>query len=116
MSAFDPTKPVQTRAGGYARVIDTKFKSPGGNILAVIAEADREFVRAYYADGRYSLSRELGVDLVNVPEKIERWHNVYSDGSTNDFKTRAAADDYESYSLAKRIACVFLSVEKGQGL
>lgn len=182
---FDPNKPVQTREGGTARIVDTNLKGPNGNILAIITRTGlpdkSEQHRAYYSDGSYSPSREPNpvdlvnllhkqivtvyvslfgdgtysvtrfpdsagenpgvygafliaqktfnleitegdqLDLVNVPVKISRWHNVYHDGSTLSFKSRKDADDSHAFDAHRsaphlRVACVELIVTEGEGL
>lgn len=81
---FDPTKPVQTRNGKKARIICTDVA--GGNgypIIALITESGGvERSIPYSENGCYWADKkgDHSLDLVNVPEEISRWINVYTLG------------------------------------
>lgn len=106
----DLTKPVQTRDGRMARVLATDLLGadsggPGYEgsydtvVVAVTQENGRETVYTYQPNGRYwTGSSDIDLDLVNVPEKDERFVNVYrtEKGSTSlgaAHKSPQSADD-----------------------
>ncbi|HEY0623149.1 hypothetical protein [Sphingomonas sp.] len=75
---FDPAKPVQTRDGRKARIIATDIKSAYPIIAAYASDSGAELVGGFTVDGRYIHSRhEHSHDLVNVPERTERFFVVY---------------------------------------
>jgi hypothetical protein len=90
---FDPTKPVQTRDGRKARIICTDLNDcDGEKIVALISYGDgHEEPSTFYPDGKYYRSRECTDDLINVPEMISYWMNVYPSGLPG-YLTREAAD------------------------
>lgn len=105
---FDPTKPCRTRDGRAVRIyaIDGAGKRPiHGAINGVIAD--------WPIDGRTwgFGAAEAPSDLVNIPQKIESWLNVYECGI--GYETRERANDN---ALPGRIACVHVVCEEGEGL
>lgn len=74
---FDPTKPVQTRDGRKARIICSDRAGPSGNYPIVALFGDSESLETYTADGRSHSEQTNARDLVNVPERTERFVNVY---------------------------------------
>ena len=76
---FDPTKPVQTRDGRKARIICTDRDFTGYSIVALIkTESEEERIEAYRSDGSRKFYRD-DLDLINVPEKVTMYVNVYRD-------------------------------------
>lgn len=75
---LDITKPVRTRDGRPVRVLCTDKK---GNfpIVALITDGnEKETVCTYNTEGHYYSSGGVcDADLVNVPERVERWLNIY---------------------------------------
>ena len=68
--------------------------------------------------------QESRFDLIDVwrePEKVKLWINVYASGEISTFyetfayKSREAAD-CAAIGLDRRLACVEIEVERGQGL
>ncbi|MCR5870702.1 MULTISPECIES: hypothetical protein [unclassified Sphingomonas] len=100
--SFDPTKPARTRSGLPVRILATDLRGRDASrpILAAIDVGDEEVIVYRYPDG--SLSGSGGVpndaDLVNVPERIERYANVYRSARHSGpsvgmfYKTEADAD------------------------
>ena len=117
---FDPTKPVQTRDGQPARIICTDRKG-AYPIVALISYTYGEDCCGYGRDGRFADGNQCHRDLINIPEKIEGWVNVYSALSNLNVPalgrwlhpTKAAAD---AECGAGRIACIPISVSEGEGL
>lgn len=75
-TAFDPTKPVQTRDGRKARIICTDRKHRDGAIIALISYPEGEFPITYYDDGKYRQC-PMPLDLVNIPKVTTKISNVY---------------------------------------
>lgn len=114
---FDPTKPVQTRDGRKARIVDTNYKGGPKSILAIVTlNSTLEAAHAYNKDGSYLTNMTQDLDLINIPEKYTLWVNLYADrGSmfTHSHSSRAQADVNAG---ASRIACVKVEFEEGEGL
>lgn len=78
---FDPTKPVQTRDGRPARILaaDAKLLNTSEGIIALVRDltTGQETTQAYFPDGRYTRDRDSLIDLVNVPERVTKYMNLY---------------------------------------
>lgn len=72
----DLTKPVQTRDGRKARILATNLNSEKP-IVGVVKEEDSDRVVTYYKNGRCYVFSSCPDDLVNVPERVSRWINLY---------------------------------------
>ncbi len=118
---FSPTWPHghQTRDGRKARIICTD-RSGERPIIALALWDDTEALITCRSSGAVFVHRENPDDLINSPApkrkvRVERWMNVYADGSTNVFfdKTQANMHAHED-----RIACIHIDreVEEGEGL
>lgn len=75
----NPSKKVITRDGRLVKrilCVDAKGDYP---IVALIKSTDEkeEYPIRYTVDGRYSPQYEKQLDLFFVPEKYEKWTNVY---------------------------------------
>lgn len=107
---FDPTKPVRTRDGTPARIIATDAKGEYP-IIALVGD-DEEDPFTFTAEGRYwTGNEESGQDLVNAPETVERFYNVYLDGQMWPHDDRASADG--AIGASSRIALVRMTFEDG---
>lgn len=71
---FDPTKPVQTRDGRAARILCVDRKSADYPIVALVSvgASAAESIHRFGADGRAPY-HSRGSDLVNIPQRHERW-------------------------------------------
>ena len=112
MKPFDPKKPCQTRDG--RKVIIYCTDAPGdcpihGRIEGQ-SRPDCWRITGIFAPE----SLEMISDLVNIPEKIIRWINVYNkSGEFLSYKSKAEAD-YAAGS--RRTACIKVEFEEGEGL
>jgi hypothetical protein len=115
--SFDPNKPCQTRQGRSARVVATDLA--GNKPLCVILRSDRgdEYPANYRADGTFAGYSAHPYDLVNIPEKIEGWVNVYRQNASADFfPSKEDADAALPWRDRPRIACIKVSFSEGDGL
>lgn len=117
---FDPNKPYQLRDGRPARIVHTFRK---GHHFVVLDDTDGWIV--VFADGRYNTtgSDDSEYDLVNIPEKIEGWFNIYKaahlyyTGNLHDTKENAEimcnGNERDKRDV---IARKFISFKEGEGL
>ena len=77
MTAFDPTKPVQTRDGRPARILCTDRTGSQFPIIALISFSDAESVVSVKSNGCMYGQGETPNDLVNVPEVTKKYRRVY---------------------------------------
>lgn len=112
---IDWDKPVQTRDGRSVRILCTDMEGGSDTVAGIVKDTDSGFETAesWRPDGRY-FSDESPTDLVNVPERHEAWVNGYSDGACFAHRTREDAD--ENASHIRRIACIKVEFEEGEGL
>ena len=65
--AFDPTKPVQTRGGDPARIIEIGIKGEYGETMLAMTSENGEIVQLkYFGDGKLYANRISHLDLINV--------------------------------------------------
>jgi hypothetical protein len=134
MKPFDPTKPVQTRDGRKARIICTDYKNGQDSIVAAItrSKCDEEMLLTYSSKGWYQFDEESQYDLVNIPEKITGYVNVYRGnipekitGYVNVYRgnvtghiqfsvVRPSAVSADNEQMLHRIARVKVEFEEGQ--
>mgnify|MGYP001579553724 CR=1 FL=1 len=100
---FDPNKPYQRRDGKFAKIIYTRTDG-----TLIVLDSD-EILYSMNKDGSFSFGKETDCDLVNIPEKIEGWINMY-EISYGLHQTKADAD---KVALHGRIACIKVSFEEG---
>ena len=79
--AFDPNWPHghTTRNGYTARIICTDAEGPF-SIVALIKTAHGEVICKYDATGLHQTGA-YSFNLINAPDKVERWVNYYEVGS-----------------------------------
>lgn len=112
MLKFDPTKPYRRRDGKPAKIVHTFDNDK----FLVVSEYQHYIV---LPDGtEYGTAWESIIDLINIPEKIEGWVNVYKDhfgelkhGWLYDTKEQAT-----KFSAPNCIACIKVSFTEGEGL
>ncbi len=79
---FDPTKPVQTRAGKKSEIVAV-LKEPLFTGETIIAVSSDGVVDTYFADGRFHDGDvDSPLDLINIPERaeVEAWALVSGSG------------------------------------
>src|SRR3990167_9680911 len=82
MKELDPTKPVQLRDGRQVRNVCWDYLLSNGmiGISAIVRTNDNEhdFCQLWYSNGIvYQGTSDNSNDLINVPERIEGWVNVF---------------------------------------
>ena len=82
--SFDPTKPVQTRNGHKARILTTDLNNSYPIIAAITEPPGIEFTYAYLSDGRAHRHGNSNCDLINIPEKITHFLNLYPEGEPTE--------------------------------
>ena len=118
---LDLTKPVQTRDGEPVRILATDAKGSYPVVgLVYESEAGEDEAEFWTAAGHYyAAGMESGFDLVNVPEKLVGYLNVYGTrsqyGQTSYrlYGSRAIADA-EADDMRGRIACIRVECEEGR--
>lgn len=78
---LDPTKPVQTRDGRKARILETAMKGDRP-IVGIVTDHDGvEHVSTWPTDGRFFPAVEKSRDdIVNAPETLKTWHVSWKSG------------------------------------
>jgi hypothetical protein len=112
-NTIDPTKTYRTRDGREVRIyaVDGKPGTPN-QVHGAILDEGEWFVKAWFADGMYSVSPGA-LDLIEVKPKHVRWVNVYADDAAA-YRSRTGADIAGGGS--NRIACIRIEFEEGEGL
>ena len=106
---FDPNKPCRTRNGLSVRILTEQVEGDKPLICVLSTEAGKPWgVRLYPMDGRVLGTEEHARDLVNLPEKVVRWVNVYLDKEPDGYGGQFHRTEDEANSIAgpRRIACV----------
>lgn len=111
-------EPLITRDGKSAKFI---AHVPEAVVDArIVSLCEDQVPRLYCEGGKHDLYRETVFDLFMAPKKIKRWMNFYDNRYAADFPTKSIADRDASETLRnlahKRIACVEIEFEEGQGL
>jgi len=121
MKELNPNKPVQLRDGRQIKNIcwDYQLSRSMKGISAIIRSKDgsRDYWQEWTMDGKVYLSANtiISEDLINVPERIQGWINVYGEGAIVQFhETKEMADKYASKQ--GRIACIKINYTVGEGL
>jgi hypothetical protein len=107
---IDFTKPVVTRSGKAVKILTTEALGDFpvfGNIY------DATCTLSFMADGNYfDEGYEHENDLMNVPEVVVRYANLYSSGHTSIYKTRYDADANVIHPK-DRLSCVRIEIKEG---
>lgn len=112
MKQFDPNKPYCRRDGKPARIVHTFHN---GNHFVVLDDTDGWVI--VNAKGEYHDVTYNNYDLINIPEKFERWINVYSNGDLSLCLHNSMEIATKMASTTKvRIACIKVSFTEGEGL
>jgi hypothetical protein len=114
---FDPTKPVQRRDGKSARIIATDAICYAPIIALITSDDGGEFVQFHFHDGEFAGKAPDTYDLVNIPQKISGWINIYSNSSpTYSIYLHNTREQADSSAYGGRIACIHVEFEEGEGL
>jgi hypothetical protein len=117
MTEFDPNKPVQFRnALEKVRILATDFQSDFPIVIAVLRDDGTEEIRGRRADGRVYPNKEDFNDIVNVPEKHERWANIYNMAQQSYSVLYPTREEADRNAVPGRVACVRLEYTEGEGL
>ena len=123
---LDWNKPLQTKEGEQARLLGI-VNSSSPRLTHIVAVKDAvdgtEYVFSYnksgecFEDGEHTTE----LDLVNTPQKHVLWLNCYSGtGGTvrhaDWHDSREDADHWGAASCNRRIACIKVEFEEGEGL
>jgi len=106
---FDPTKPVQTRAGEKVRILATDLPGEWPIVAAIIDDCDGYEITSYTASGKVFPDGENSpVDLVNIPEDQFAWVNLYKQPSGrlyfgSEYSCRGEAVEFSHPSAVGRI-------------
>jgi hypothetical protein len=84
---IDLTKPVQTRKGHKARIICTDRKHSHFPVIALVQISDDEATETYTIDGKWNIDGACDSDLINVPEEVVTFRNVYTNGAGFEYDT-----------------------------
>lgn len=111
VKTFDPNKPYCRRDGKPARIV-CKDKKGSYPYVVLTSHYDTGDEYSYYTDSKGVAipAFSSSYDLINIPEKIEGWVNVYPEIIYN---SKYLAD---SSAFKHRIACGFISFKEGEGL
>lgn len=115
---LDLTKPVTTRDGRPVRIVEPNLKC-SYPILGIITEPNgTEEVRLWSSSGQLIEGHHDRHDLINKPETVRGWLNVYPGIRTGSrtmvlHPTRAVADEL---ATDERVACVEFECTEGFGL
>lgn len=126
--SVDWDKPIQTRSGKKARFIGMRNHPTYPRVVAVTHYTDRhctnayEHIDTYTEDGiAYKEQMQHPNDIINVPERHVLWLNCYS-GAEGEVahcywhESREGADHWASSNRNRRIACIKIEFEEGEGL
>ncbi len=76
MLPLDLSKPLQTKDGHPVEFVGVSKNPKVPYPVAVVLLDD---IETYTLDGAYCKERNMSADIINVPEKIVRWVNVYEE-------------------------------------
>lgn len=106
--AFDYKKPFKTVAGRTARLLTDDIEGPFPLAVAIKSGGTETLMR-FSKTGR-------GINglaqLVNIPERVHRFMNVYADGASGAFTFSRGAAEYNAAS--GRLGLVELVFEDGK--
>ena len=113
----NPSRKVVTRDGNSVRIICTNRLDELYPIIALVNYDDSEKCYGYTACGKININQDIDcdLDLLFVPEKKEKWVNVYEDSNgrnwlgKNLYNTEKAAKADPSKS---RVAIVKIEWEE----
>lgn len=121
MKPIDWSKPVVTRDGRKVRVLCTDRKSSQCVVGLVANTVDgSEELHSWHHDGARFIphleapSGPFPTDLINAPERVERWFNLYESEAGCAFPTKADSIEASGLNLPKMLAMVKVTFEDGK--
>lgn len=87
--------PLQTKDGRKARVICKDAKAQYGSFVVLVEEYGTEYHYRYTEDGIASNLHDESVNLVNTPQRAERFLNVYKSDDGQELYCFEAHDTKE---------------------
>ena len=137
MKPLDPTKPVQLRDGRQVRNVCWDYKLSAVDIalnetsIFAIVRNGAGYDSIYFWDkygnvkGKYSIDGQD--DLINIPEQVKGWVNVYPDSESTCMISNGESyislrgwhkskEEADRHALRNRIACHYISITVGEGL
>jgi hypothetical protein len=109
---IDFTKPVQTRDGRKVRILCTDRKD-NRPIVGLVPGNGDEQIYSWHACGNY-VSNEHCLDLINVPEKLVAYVNMYPRNGMFSVEVSPTKPHADSVATSERIACIRVEYEVGQ--
>ena len=105
---FDPTKPVQYRNGDPAQIISTNGASDNYPLLALRTLPDgKQCATSHTLDGFYDDNcYEHPLDLINIPETVEMWGNVYHATYGKIIHLYSSREEADRKADKERITCI----------
>ncbi|MCP5116933.1 MAG: hypothetical protein GY953_39410 [bacterium] len=115
---FDPKKPYGVKAGNDVRIICTDRKADSPIVALVTLGESKEALLRYNMLGQVQ-GADRQYDLINIPEEITGWVNVYRVASGqfapgNMYASKEAAS--VTVGGYERVACVEIKAAVGDGL
>ena len=117
---FDYKKPFQTRNGCKAELLADDLSDFYCLGVKVIDKDNYSQIHTYSIDGIYNESLQNNdLDLINIPQNITKWLNIYLKDITDNYVYAYAYDTKEeadNMCSDKRTACIKIEFEEGEGL
>lgn len=113
---IDFTKPVQTKDGCPVKIFTAEARDTMYPVKGEVFAEDKWSDQSWTLGGLYVASEEGDSDLINVPEEIEGWLNIYPrNGVIRNlyYDTKIQADIAADPT---RIACIKIKFKVGEGL
>lgn len=106
-------KPICTRKGLPARILDTNLKGRTHPIVVAILSGDGcEYVRGYAKDGKLFSTLETEDDLVMAPQKRTGWINIYKNNILSAMIYQTKEEAYDRRSTASYIDTIQITWEE----
>ena len=110
---FDPTKPVRKRDGCKARIIATDLDAEQ-NIVAIVEGSDgKEYVETFCPNGHLIKNKVNASDLINIPERVTRWGNIYNPDVISDIYTHDTMSMANKEQDENRVGLLEITFENG---
>ena len=129
MKPLDPTKPVQLRDGRQVRNVCWDYKLSAVDIalnetsIFAIVRNGAGYDSIYFWDkygnvkGKYSIDGQD--DLINIPEQVKGWVNVFEDTTGLKYigsRVYPMREEALKSSCGRAIACRYINITVGEGL